>query len=64
MAIEKYVINHAALTDIGLKRKLNEDSLGFIEINDGYIFIVCDGMGGHEGGEIASKAVQLAAEGL
>jgi serine/threonine protein phosphatase PrpC len=56
MAIEKYVINHAALTDIGLKRKLNEDSLGFIEINDGYIFIVCDGMGGHEGGEIASKA--------
>ncbi len=56
MAIEKYVINHAALTDIGLKRKLNEDSLGFIEINDGFIFIVCDGMGGHEGGEIASKA--------
>ena len=50
MAIEKYVINHAALTDIGLKRKLNEDSLGFIEINDGFIFIVCDGMGGHEGG--------------
>lgn len=56
MAINRYNINHASLTDIGLKRNLNEDSIGFIEINDGYVFIVCDGMGGHEGGEIASKA--------
>lgn len=54
--MEKYRIKHAALTDIGLKRSLNEDAIGFIEINDGYIFVVCDGMGGHEGGEIASKA--------
>lgn len=55
MAIEKYIVNHAALTDIGLKRSRNEDSIGFIEIEDGYVFVVCDGMGGHEGGEIASK---------
>jgi serine/threonine protein phosphatase PrpC len=55
MAIEKYIVKHAALTDIGLKRSRNEDSIGFIEIEDGYVFVVCDGMGGHEGGEIASK---------
>jgi protein phosphatase len=40
------------LTDVGLRRKLNEDSL-FVD-NDTGLFVVADGMGGHNAGEIAS----------
>ena len=39
------------LTDVGRRRPLNEDSL---YAQDG-LFVVCDGMGGHKAGEIASQ---------
>jgi len=44
-------------SDVGLRRQLNEDYLVINE--DSRIFIVADGMGGHNAGEVASS---LAAE--
>jgi serine/threonine protein phosphatase PrpC len=48
-----FVIQAAGNTDIGLVRKNNEDNFGY-DLRHG-IFVVCDGMGGQQAGEIASK---------
>ncbi|HET7606866.1 MAG TPA: protein phosphatase 2C domain-containing protein [Sphingomicrobium sp.] len=45
----------ASRTDVGLKRKINEDSV-FADPERG-LWVVADGMGGHEAGEIASAMV-------
>ncbi|MGH8010959.1 MAG: protein phosphatase 2C domain-containing protein [Candidatus Binataceae bacterium] len=51
----------AALSDIGNERANNEDSCGhFVESGTSVLFVVADGVGGYEGGEIASAmAVEL-----
>src|SRR5229473_7151012 len=41
------------LTDVGKKRKHNEDAFS-LDVSEG-LFIVADGMGGHAAGEVASK---------
>jgi len=39
-------------THVGLKRQINEDSI--LADTDGGLWVVADGMGGHEAGEFAS----------
>ena len=47
------LIQSAGITDVGLVRKNNEDNFGY-DLRHG-IFVVCDGMGGQQAGELASK---------
>lgn len=44
-----------SLTDKGLERAKNEDYLAYFDTLNGHVFVVCDGMGGHLGGELASE---------
>ena len=43
------------VSDVGLKRKLNEDSACYLERQNFKVYVVADGMGGHNAGEVASK---------
>lgn len=50
----------AGMSHVGLKRQLNEDNLVMVEAETGNdapygLYVVADGMGGHESGEIASQ---------
>jgi hypothetical protein len=57
------LITYAGMTHIGLIREKNEDSYAIDAHNNQWplIFIVCDGLGGHRNGELASKtAVEYA----
>jgi len=51
----------AAITDTGCERDLNEDRYAVIESPSGLAWLVCDGMGGVSGGELAA---QLAIDGI
>jgi protein phosphatase len=57
-----FVVDHAAVTDMGMRRANNQDALAVIVTDDvatwasrGHLMMVADGMGAHAAGELASK---------
>jgi len=48
-------LTHVAATDVGMRREENQDSYGILQSDDWNFYIVADGMGGVQGGAIASK---------
>lgn len=62
---ERYMLKSCSLTDIGRRRKLNQDtvySCGHPLGNLSNLFIVADGMGGHKAGDYASAYTVKAIE--
>jgi protein phosphatase len=50
-------------TDVGMVREQNEDNYACLSIGGKTLFVVADGMGGHDAGEVASKiAVETVCE--
>jgi PPM family protein phosphatase len=50
---DQVALRYGAATDVGLVREVNEDS----HLAVPPVFVVADGMGGHDGGDIASRIV-------
>lgn len=60
--IWKHCLEYAALSDLGMRRGNNQDSMAVLVASSqdafrqrGHLFIVADGMGAHAAGELASK---------
>lgn len=51
------MLEYATISEIG-GRQINEDSVGVAHIGGRYCFIVCDGLGGHGLGDVASQLVR------
>src|SRR6185312_16018883 len=61
-AVWQDYLEHAELSDVGLRRSNNQDSMNYVLAGNradwerrGHLFLVADGMGAHAAGELASK---------
>jgi PPM family protein phosphatase len=58
-------VAYSGVTESGRVRSINQDSFYVGEVENGYLAVVADGMGGHKTGEVASKkAVEIIKEEL
>jgi protein phosphatase len=62
LACPTFILKHASVSDLGMRRTNNQDSLAVVVTNDvatwaarGHLLMVADGMGAHAAGELASK---------
>ncbi len=56
-------VDFISLTDIGLKKKTNEDRVFARQVNeDTWLFAIADGLGGQPGGEVAADIVMAVME--
>ena len=51
------MVMYTSLSDIGLVRKDNQDDLAVVEHEGALLALVCDGIGGSNGGAVAAKMV-------
>ena len=58
----QFIWQSAGLSHVGMKRTLNEDA--YLENEDTGLWVIADGMGGHDGGEVASRTIIESLEGM
>lgn len=51
------MLNYASITNLG-GRKVNEDAIGVLQKENKICFMLCDGLGGHGMGDVASTLVK------